>query len=141
MEAQKTIGAILVKTKSGSEATDLTISHLTKFGGLGISSDEIDVTDLDSEMKESIGGLQDAGDVAFEGFLKDEDVYTALVDLAVSQSVEAYTLTFSNGDKFAFSAWIKSMKDKDTTTSDARGFTGTFRITGKPVYTEHTVSA
>lgn len=142
MAAEATLGTTLTKTKSGSELVDLVIANLTSIGEIGIESEEIDVTDLDSPgYKEFIAGLKDAGELALSGFTKSETNVEALLDLADSQSMEEWTIEFPNGSTWVFDGFVKSFKEGESTPDGARTFTGSIRISGKPVYTPVEASA
>jgi Lambda phage tail tube protein, TTP len=137
MAAEKTIGAVLVNVDDS-----LTLANITKIGEIGVTSDEIEVTDLDSPSgyKEFIAGAKDAGEVALEGFVKSEDNMEALLDLAESQAVKEYTLTFVSGSVWTFDAFVKMIKEGEVTPDGVRKFVGSIRISGAPVYTPATPS-
>lgn len=138
MSATRTMGTTLNKKKSGSELTDLLIGNLTSIGEIGVESDEIETTDLDSpdEYKEFIAGTKDAGEVALAGNIKDETVVEKLLALAESRSIEEYMVTYPSGAKWVFSGFIKSFKDAEKTPEGLASFTASIRVTGKPVYTK-----
>lgn len=137
-QATRTMGTTLSKTKSGSEPTDLKIANLTSIGEIGVESEEIDATDLDSpnNYKEFIAGSKDAGEVSLAGNIKDESNVEKMLALAESQSVEEWTVTYPSGAKWVFNAFVKSFKDGEKTTDGLATFTATLRISGKPVYTK-----
>lgn len=137
-QATRTMGTTLIKTKSGSEAEDLKIANLTSIGEIGVESEEIDATDLDSpdNYKEFIAGSKDAGEVSIAGNIKDESNVEKMLALAESQSIEKWTVTYPSSAKWVFSAFVKSFKDGEKTTDGLATFTATLRISGKPVYTK-----
>jgi len=143
MSAQKTIGTTLHKTKSGSEGEDLKIANLTSIGEIGIESEEIDVTDLDSEdsYKEFIAGFKDTGEVSIAGFIKSEDAMSAMITLADSQANEEWYITTPSGSTWTFDGFVKMFKEGETTVEGAREFTGSLRVSGKPVYAAASPSA
>lgn len=143
MSALKSLGTTLVKTKSGSEQADTTIADLTSIGEIGVESDEIDVTTLDSTggYKEFIAGFKDSGELAISGIIKTETAFDAMVLLADSQSLEAWTITFTSGSKWTFSGFVKSFKEGESTVEGVRNFAGSIRISGKPTFTKAVVSA
>lgn len=143
MSAQKTIGTTLTKTKSGSEEADLVIADLTKIGEIGVESDEIDVTSLDSTggYKEFIAGAKDGGEVALEGFIKSETNVEAMLALAESQTVEEWTIETPSGSTWVFDAFVKSFKESESTVEGVRGFTASLRVSGAPTYTKAVASA
>lgn len=137
-QATRTMGTTLSKKMSGDETEDLKIANLTSIGEIGVESEEIDTTDLDSpnNYKEFIAGSKDAGEVALSGNIKDESNVEKMLALAESQSVEEWTVTYPSGATWVFSAFVKSFKDGEKTTDGLATFTATLRISGKPVYTK-----
>lgn len=137
-QATRTMGTTLTKTKSGDETVDLKIANLTSIGEIGVESEEMDATDLDSpdDYKESIAGLKDAGEVPIAGNIKEESNVEKMLALAESRSIEQWTVKYPSGAKWVFKAYVKSFKDGEKTTDGLATFTGTLRISGKPVYTK-----
>lgn len=137
-QATRTMGTTLTKGKSGDETTDLKIANLTSIGEIGVESEEIDATDLDSpdNYKEFIAGSKDAGEVSIAGNIKDESNVEKMLALAESQSIEKWTVAYPSGAKWVFNAFVKSFKDGEKTTDGLATFTATLRISGKPVYTK-----
>jgi len=143
MAAAKSLGTTLTKTKSGEEAADLVIADLTSIGEIGVESDEIDVTTLDSSSgyKEFIAGFKDAGEVSLEGIIKSEDAMEAMLALAESQVVEEWTIEAISGSNWVFDGFVKSFKEGEGTVDGVRGFSGSIRVSGKPTYTAVEASA
>lgn len=137
MSASRTIGTTLTKVKSGQEQADLVIAHLTSIGEIGIESEEIDVTDLDSagDFKEYIAGTKDAGEVSIAGNIVDESNVEKLMALANSRAVESWVVTYPSGATWEFDAFVKSFKDGEKNVDGLATFTASLRITGAPVYT------
>lgn len=137
-QATRTMGTTLTKGKSGDELEDLKIANLTSIGEIGVESEEIDATDLDSpdNYKEFIAGSKDAGEVSIAGNIKDESNVEKMLALAESQSIEKWTVTYRSGAKWVFNAFVKSFKDGEKTTDGLATFTASLRISGKPVYTK-----
>lgn len=137
-QATRTMGTTLTKGKSGDELEDLKIANLTSIGEIGVESEEIDATDLDSpdNYKEFIAGSKDAGEVSIAGNIKDEANVEKMLALAESQSIEKWTVTYPSGAKWVFNAFVKSFKDGEKTTDGLATFTASLRISGKPVYTK-----
>ena len=137
-QATRTMGTTLTKGKSGDESDDLKIANLTSVGEIGVESEEIDATDLDSpdNYKEFIAGSKDAGEVSIAGNIKDESNVEKMLALAESQSIEKWTVTYPSGAKWVFNAFVKSFKDGEKTTDGLATFTASLRISGKPVYTK-----
>lgn len=142
-QATRTMGTTLSKVKSGEEPEDLRIANLTSIGEIGVESEEIDSTDLDSpdNYKEFIAGSKDAGEVSLAGNIKDESNVEKMLALAESQSVEKWIVTYPSGAKWEFKAFVKSFKDGEKTTDGLATFSATLRISGKPVYTKATPTA
>lgn len=137
-QATRTMGTTLKKIKSGSEAEDTVIANLTSIGEIGVESEEIDATDLDSpnNYKEFIAGSKDAGEVALAGNIKDETNVEKMLALAESQSIESWEVAYPSGAKWTFSAFVKSFKDGEKTPDGLASFSASLRISGKPTYTK-----
>lgn len=138
MNATRTMGTTLTKTKSGNELEDLRIANLTSIGEIGVESEEIDATDLDSpdNYKEFIAGSKDAGEVALAGNIKDESNVEKMLALAESQTIEEWVVTYPSGAKWTFNGFVKSFKDGEKTPDGLATFSATIRVSGKPVYTK-----
>jgi predicted secreted protein len=143
MASTKSLGTTLTKTMSGSEIADLVIADLTSIGEVGLESDEVDVTTLDSTggYKEFIAGFKDAGEVSLEGIIKSEDAMEDMLALAESQAVEEWTVETPNGSTWVFDGFVKSFKEGEATVEGVRTFTGSIRISGQPAYTGVEASA
>ena len=137
MSATRTIGTTLTKKQSGNETTDLKIANLTSIGEIGVESEEIDATDLDSPngYKEFIAGAKDAGEVSLAGNIKDEASVEAMLSLAESQSIEEWEVAYPSGATWTFSGFVKSFKDGEKTPDGLATFSAAIRISGKPTYT------
>lgn len=137
MGATRTIKTTLTKVRSGDESEDLKIAHLTSIGEIGIESEEIDVTDLDSteDFKEYIAGTKDAGEVSLAGNIHEETIVEKMLSLANSRSVESWKVTYPSGATWTFSGFIKSFKDGEKTPDGIASFTATIRVSGAPTYT------
>lgn len=140
MAATRTIGTTLTKKKSGSETEDLKVANLTSIGAIGLESEEIDVTDLDSpdDYKEFIAGTKDAGTVDLAGNIKNESIISAMLALAESRSIEEWTVTYKSGAKWVFNAYVSSFKDGEKTPDGVHTFTASLRVSGKPTFTAST---
>ena len=137
-QATRTMGTTLKKLKSGSEPNDTTIANLTSIGEIGVESEEIDATDLDSpnNYKEFIAGSKDAGEVSLAGNIKSEANVEKMLALAESQSLEDWEVTYPSGAKWSFKAFVKSFKDGEKTVDGLASFSSTLRVSGKPTYTK-----
>ena len=87
MAGYKAIGSKLsVDTSATSTPTWTQIANLTSIGEIGLESDEIDVTTLDStgDFKEFIGGAKDGGSIDLEGnignYLQESSAVNAACD-------------------------------------------------------------
>lgn len=136
-QATRTMGTTLTKKQNGDETGDLKIANLTSIGEIGVESEEIDATDLDSpdNYKEFIAGSKDAGEVALAGNIKDESNVEKMLALAESQSMEQWEVTYPSGAKWTFKGFVKSFKDGEKTPDGLATFSATIRVSGKPVYT------
>lgn len=141
-QATRTMGTTLTKKKSGSESADLLIGNLTSIGEIGIESEEINTTDLDSPngYKEFIAGSKDAGEVSIAGNIKNETNVEKMLALAEAQTVEEWTVTYPSGAKWVFNGFLKSFKDGEKSVDGLATFTGSIRISGKPTYTKASAS-
>ncbi len=137
MPSTRTMGTTLTKTKSGAESVDLLIGGLTSIGEIGLESDEIDTTTLDSpnEFKEFIAGNKDAGEVSLAGNIKSEATVAKLLALANARTVEVWTVAYPSGAKWVFSGFVKMFKDTEKSIDGVAGFTATIRVSGATVYT------
>lgn len=143
MSAEKSLGTTLTKTMSGTESADLVIADLVSIGEIGLESDEIDVTTLDSTggYKEFIAGFKDAGEVSLEGIIKSEDAMETMLALGEAQSLEEWTIETASGSTWVFDGFVKSFKESEASVDGVRGFSASIRVSGKPVYTAVEVSA
>lgn len=139
MAAERSIGTTLRKT-SGVPAY---IADLTSIGEIGLENSEIDVTTLDSDnnYKEFIAGFKDAGEVALAGFVKSEANMEDMLELADAQTNETWEIEFPSGAKWFFTAFVKMWKEAESTVEGVRGFTGSLRVSGRPVYAPTGISA
>lgn len=137
MAGTRTIGTTLTKTMSGSETDDLVVGDLTSIGEIGLDSDEIETTTLDSqdEFKEFIAGTKDAGEVALGGNIVTESNVATMLALAESRAVESWTVTYPSGAEWTFDGFIKSFKDGEKTPEGLATFSAAIRVSGKPTYT------
>lgn len=143
MAAAKSLGTTLTKTMSGSEVADLVIADLTSIGEIGVESDEIDVTTLDSTggYKQFIAGFKDAGEVSLAGIVKSEDAMESMLALAESQAEEEWTIETTSGSTWVFDGFVKSFKEGEATVDGVREFSSSIRVSGAPAYTAASASA
>lgn len=140
MAAEKSMGTTLTLDPDG---TATLIADLNSIGEIGIESSEIDTTTLDSAdgYKEFIASLKDAGELSFKGILKSETNFEDMNDLADAQTVSDWLITYLSGSTLAFSGFVKKFMKTEDTIDSVRGFIGSIRVSGKPVYTPAEISA
>lgn len=125
----------------GTTLTNLTdslvIGDLTSIGEIGIESEEIDVTTLDSadDFKEYIAGSKDAGELSFEGIVKSETAIGAMYSLANGRDLKSWEIETPSGSTWTFTGFVKSFKEGEASVDGVRNFTGSIRISGAPTYT------
>ncbi len=139
MGATRSIGTTLTKTSG----THLPVLGLTKISEFGVEGSELDVTDLNSpnNFKEYIPGFLDGGEVSCEGFIKDESNFSAMVALAVAGTTQNWETLAPDGAKWFFQGFVKMWKEAEASVEGIRGFTGSIRITGMPIYASTGISA
>jgi predicted secreted protein len=137
MAAERAFGATLTKLMSGSEVADTVIANLTSISRIGLESEEIDVTDFDSQddFREFIAGIKDAGEFAIAGWIKSSSNVEALLALANSRSVESWEVEMVRGDLWEFDGFVKMFEEGELTVDGVRNFSGTIRISGAPTFT------
>ena len=138
MVTLRTMRTSLSKVKSGDETEDLRIANLTSIGEIGVESEELDTTDMDSpnDYKEVEAGMKDAGELSIAGIIKVEANVEKMLALAESRSLEDWIVTYPSGAKWEFKAFVKSFKDGEKSTEGLATFSATLRISGKPTYTK-----
>ncbi len=117
------------------------IGELISIGGIQMNGEAIDVTNHDSanSYKEFIAGLLDGGDFAIEGnFIEDNAGQLALVASFNAKTLESFIVVYPDASEWAFSAIITSMEVAQGNLTDQLKFTGTLKISGKPVFTAAT---
>lgn len=119
------------------DAVETVISELTSIGGPSMSADTIEVTNHDSPdgYREFLGGPRDAGEVSIEGNWINDAGQAALVTDFHAGSTNQYVITFPNADKWTFSAIVTGL-EFDAPMDGKLGFSGSLKITGKPVLTK-----
>ena len=129
--AKKAIGTLL---KIGANA----IAELTSIGGLSLSADTIDVTNLASQdgYREFIQGLKDGGEVSVEGFFNPDDVngQIALYNSFDAGTMLAYSMIFPpslNSVEWDFNAIVTAI-ETEAALEDAVPFKATLKVSGKP---------
>ena len=134
------MGTSLTKVKSGSEAANWVVAHLTSIGEIGAEREEIDVTTLDSPngAKEYEAGGLSAGDCAIEGMMKassDDETIAKMTALLASGDVESWIVTYPSGAKWEFDAYVKAFNCAEAAVDGQLRFNATLRVSGLPTFT------
>lgn len=128
MAETKTLGTTLRKTSSPS----MTIGGLTSIGAIKLENSEIEVTNLSDQVKRTIPGLLDAGDLSISGFVISENDFSNMLELLVGQSEEEWAIDYPTGYSITFKGYLKSWERSEASVDGAIGFSGTIRITSIP---------
>ncbi len=143
MAGIKAIGSKLSVDTSSSQTPNYTqIANLTSIGEIGLESDEIDVTTLDStgDFKEFIGGAKDGGTVEIAGNLVTDAGLTQLYTLAGSRAVKSFKVEYplktgqTTAANWVFNAYVASCKDGEKTVDGLLTFSASLRVTGAPTF-------
>ena len=129
----------LKMVKTGQEADDLVIAHITSIGEQSSEAEEIDVTTLDSpnRSKEFIQGAKDPGSIevavnnCFDGQV--ETLRSVYQSGAVRQWVETYP---DDAGTLTYSGYISALKFGEATPDGLVTANFTIRLSGEPVYAE-----
>lgn len=132
------MGASLTLKKKASEASDVLFKSVASIGAISGSTDEIDVTTLDSpnRAKEYLSGAADFGSVEVE-----QNVTTQNTD-----QIEKINALFTSGDlreweraddtgTVAFEGYVSEAGYGEETVDGLVKFNFTIRISGKPTFT------
>ena len=127
--------------KSSSVGTQLKINSkpigaLKSIGGIEISAESIDVTDLSNKdgYREFLAGFKDAGEVSFSGLLDGTDEgQNECYTLMVSGEVVDCEIVFPQkiGKTWSFKGCITKFAT-NADLEDAVGFEGAIKVSGKP---------
>lgn len=114
------------------------IGNLKSIGEVGGTAEEIDVTTLDSDggYREFLQGFKDAGEVAIQGFLLDNDKtnQSEVVRLFDNGENVQSVITFPSKATMTFNSFVKSYKIGPGEVEGAIGFSASIRVVGKPTY-------
>lgn len=144
MAGIKAIGSKLsVDTGSAGSPTWTQIANLTTIGEIGLESDEIDVTTLDSadDFKEYIGGAKDGGTIDLEGNIVTDDGLTQLYTLANSREAKKFKVDYptkpgeTTPASWTITGYIASCKDGEKTVDGLLTFSASIRVSGAPTFT------
>ncbi|MBZ2172192.1 phage tail tube protein [Nitratidesulfovibrio sp. SRB-5] len=124
-------GSVLKLGDGAEPEVFTTLPGLTKLSIDGISKDDIDVTDLESDGKEYAPGLADYGSFSAEGIWDDTNAqHLALLDLLGSGEVQNWQVVTSAGTKWGFSGYVKSLP-LNWETNNVQRFSLTIKVSGK----------
>ena len=144
MAGIKAIGSKLsVNTGTSQNPTWTQIANLTTIGEIGLESDEIDVTTLDSadDFKEYIGGAKDGGTIDLEGNIVTDAGLTQLYTLANSRDVKEFKVEYplktgeTTAASWTITGYIASCKDGEKTVDGLLTFSAGIRVSGAPTFT------
>lgn len=113
------------------------IGELTNINGLSLDTDEIDVTNHDSEdaFEEVIQGIKRTGVVSLEGnFIPDDAGQEELMADYLSGAVDDYAIVFPSvlGAVWNFKGFVKKAPSTEAPVEGKVPFTAEIRVTGKP---------
>ncbi|MEO5331318.1 MAG: hypothetical protein H7839_04790 [Magnetococcus sp. YQC-5] len=118
---------------SGGTATPVAltrIANLLNFSGFDAETEEVDVTHMESDARESLLGLPDEGNFAFDvNYSASDPGQVALRTARVSGAKKSFKLTYPDGRVSTFTALVK----KFSRSGEVKGVlksTGVLRITG-----------
>ena len=99
------------KFKVGTGDNAVVVGGLTSIGGIEISAETIDVTDLANATgyREKLPGFKEVGDVSLSGFLDGADAgQTQMYTLLNSQAQSAFVIEFpaAIGKKWSFQGYV-----------------------------------
>jgi hypothetical protein len=107
------------------------IGALSSIGETSLTSEEIDVSDLDSIYAEFIQGKRDSGELPLTGFHdKTNTGQTQMRTLHTSGASGYFWITFPDSTVIAFTAIVKGHKIGAADVNGAVGFGAALRITG-----------
>lgn len=144
MAGIKAIGSKLsVNTGASQSATWTQIANLTSIGEIGLESDEIDVTTLDStgDFKEFIGGAKDGGTIELAGNIVTDAGLTQLYTLANSRDIKQFKIEYptKTGETtpayWTITGYVASCKDGEKTVDGLLTFSASIRVSGAPTFT------
>lgn len=112
------------------------IGDLSSIGSPSTTTDELDVTTLDSKggYREFIAGFSDAGEVPISGFFVPSDLGQAKVYAAMkSKEIQDFQIIYppSLGASWSFQGYVSAF-NVTSETEEAIGFESTIRVSGEP---------
>ena len=124
-------GTTMKFTPDGGAA--VSIGQLTTVGEIAPEAEEVDVTTLDSTggYREYMQGWRDAGTIAVNGFFDSGNAgQTALRTAFDNGKAGAFAVSFADGSKAAFSAFVKQYAIGAAEVDGAVGFSAQLRVSG-----------
>lgn len=133
MSKSRSVGTVF---KVGSSTSAKAVGALTSIGGIEISADSIDVTDLSNSdgYREFLAGFKDGGEVPVEGFLDGaDDGQDALYGLMESGASSAFSIIFPTaiGKTWSFNGVVIGFSTS-VDVDNAITFSCTIKVSGKP---------
>ena len=138
MAGKRTMGTSLKMVKTGSEASDLVIAHIQSIGEQSTSTDEIDVTTLDSPngAKEYMQGAKDPGTVEITANNCGDGQVEALQAVFDSGKVRTWVETYPTGATLTYDAYISDFTFGEATVDGLMTASFSLRLSGEPTYEE-----
>lgn len=144
MAGIKAIGSKLYVNNGTSSSPDWErIAHLTSIGEVGVESDEIETTDLDTtgDFKEFIGGAKDGGTIGLQGNIVDDEGLADLYALASTREQKQFKVEYplktgeTTPTSWTVTGFVVNCKDGEKTTDGLLTFTAGIRVSGEPLLT------
>lgn len=129
--ATNAMGTVFSFTPSGGTKTK--VGLLSSVGEIAPTSEEIEITTLDSEggFREYMQGLRSAGEVSLEGFFDMNDLgQAALRSAYLSGETGEIEVAFVDGTAATFFAFVKGYKIGAAEVDGAVGFSAELCLTG-----------
>jgi hypothetical protein len=114
--------------------TMLNVSQGTNIQGFDGQSSEIDTTNLQSQAKEFLLGLQDFGQVTIELLQSSDSGQARLRAIKAGQLIVPFSLTLSDGSVAAFMAGVKQFSFSGVQPDGAVKNNVTLRVTNAPAW-------
>lgn len=123
-------GGIVFFGSSIAGSTTTTIADVVGISVSGLTASDIDITSSESSdgFMEFKAGLVDPGEISIDLVYSQATAAALAAAVGTSQTI---TITFSNGNKFVCTGYIKSVSTTGSL-GDKISATATIKITGKP---------
>lgn len=137
MSGVRSIGTKLTLQAEGSE-DDLVLKHLESIGEQTSSTEEIDVTTLDSPggNREFVAGSSDNGSVSVVANNLYDGQAEILQSLKTAGDVRTWVTEFNSGATLTYNAFIQEFTFGEATTDGKDTVSFSLRVSGTPVYDE-----